>query len=1584
MPAKRTCPRCGTALSSDALEGLCPTCVGRAAFASTDTAEITTETEVELARLKPEEIGDQIGPYKLMEQIGQGGFGTVWVADQERPVRRRVALKIIKLGMDTKEVIARFEQERQALAMMDHPHIAKVLDAGATQWGRPFFVMELVRGIKITDFCDQANLPTAERLALFIQVCNAVQHAHQKGIIHRDLKPSNILVTLHDGVPVPKVIDFGVAKATQQQRLTDLTIYTQFQQMIGTPLYMSPEQAEMSGRDIDTRTDIYSLGVLLYELLTGRTPFDPGELMRKAHDEIRRVIREQDPQTPSMFVRTMAADLRANVALHRQSDPAKLAGFLRGDLDWIVMKALDKDRSRRYETANGLAMDIQRHLASEPVRARPASRLYRFKKLARRNRVAFTAGAIVAIALIVGSGFSTWSFLRAQAALRDLAGTAPEFVARAHELFREEKFDEAIRKVDFAIKLDPARPEYLIAKADLLEASLQFEEGSVVYGKVLALNPTNARAAQHQKLCEELRDEQKRDGALAPQSLSRLIETLASEGRSAAEQLPASRLLGAKSEPFRQLWLERLRVFPASGMPMTERLRLLPNGSFELDLSGLPVSDLSPLAHMPLETLDLSRTYIADVGNLQALAGTRLRKLNLAHTRVKDLAPLKGLPIEWLDISFTAIASLDPLREMPLRVLRARACPIANVAALADAPIEELHVGNATCTSLAPLAGRPLRELILESVPVTDLGPLADTRLEVLDLSAIPIRDLSPLARLPLKKLALRRAPAPVSLRPLAACTKLEDLIASPGSDGFAELRTLPALMRISDSQEEGWPDAPAGEFWKRWEPLNAMIERLRPHLRDGVLPGSFEGDRVRPDRRAIPMAQLNWDDTFDLVLSNAGVDDIEFLRDLPLRELILNGNPVRDLSPLIGMKLRTLGLDKTNVGDLSPLRGMPLEDLTVGDTPVRDLEPLRGMRLQKLGLWKSQVSDLAPLAGMPLEMILLSGLKLRDLSPLRGMPLRIVHLDDCDAVRDLSPLMDCPLLREILLPPRPSDFSVFRRHAAIRYISFSFDYNAMLPAQTVEAFWAGVDAGTDPRAVAQRLAAAYELDDPFTVRARPDGTLEVDLSNRPITDLAPLAGLKIAVLNLDHTRVSDLSPLRSTRLQELSLVGTLVNDLAALAGLPLTHLNIRNTRVSLLEPLRGAPLKTLDAGHTAVRDLAPLAGMPLEAITLEATEVADLSALARCTALDMVNISTTAIHDLEPLRGRKLRGIYLGYSKVSDLSVLAGMPLETVFFDGTDVTNVAPLLQCPTLRHVVLPVGARNVKMLRTLPTLHVISYNYKPGTPEQTAGQFWMEFTVRAALRQTVEGNFAEAETALAEALDAARKAAGAGPPETLPLLGHLAMCRVWRGHYADAAPLFRERIAIRSMSPPSQAQAEDLLDWFYLAEALVAAHDADGYRAMCAEMLSQFQAGMDPITAQALLMICSFAPGSGVSEAEIRALIETSQSAESPHTKAWNWIARGMAEYRAGQYETAGTFLEKNADPSWLSRTALQHVLLALTYQRQNRTAEAHARLALARTAVAAGWPRRNLEPWADEFAAWLLLQEAEALFGLPPQK
>ena len=355
--------------------------------------------------------GTMIGQYKLLQLIGEGGFGAVYLAAQARPVRRQVALKIIKLGMDTRQVIARFEVERQALAMLDHPNIARVLDAGATLTGRPYFVMELVRGVPITEYCDPNNLSTKERLELFILVCNAVQHAHQKGIIHRDIKPSNVMIMLHDGRPVPKVIDFGVAKATNRE-LTDTTLLTDYGQFLGTPEYMSAEQAEMNSLDVDTRTDIYSLGVLLYELLTGRTPFDLRTLCAAGECDIQRVIREQEPRRPSNRVSTLGAEATV-IAGHRHAEARELNRQLRGDLDWIAMRTLEKDRTRRYETANALGLDIRRHLDHEPVQATPPSTFYRVGKFIRRNHVAVTAAGVVAAALVIGLTVATIGFVQA-------------------------------------------------------------------------------------------------------------------------------------------------------------------------------------------------------------------------------------------------------------------------------------------------------------------------------------------------------------------------------------------------------------------------------------------------------------------------------------------------------------------------------------------------------------------------------------------------------------------------------------------------------------------------------------------------------------------------------------------------------------------------------------------------------------------------------------------------------------------------------------------------------------------------------------------------------------------------------------------------------------------------------------------------------------------------------------------------------------------------------------------------------------------------------------------------------------------
>ncbi len=428
------------------------------------------------------------GRYKLLEEIGQGGMGTVWAAEQTTPVRRKVAVKLIKAGMDSRAVLARFEAERQALALMDHPNIAKVLDGGLTDSGRPYFVMEYVKGVPITEYCDATRLSVEERLNLFVQVCSALQHAHQKGIIHRDLKPSNILVAPYDDKPVPKVIDFGLAKAMHQS-LTEKTLYTAHEMVLGTPLYMSPEQAQLNNLDVDTRADIYSLGVLLYELLTGTTPIERKRFKEAAWDEVRRMIREEEPPAPSM--RLSSTDTLPSSATFRHTEPAKLKKLVRGELDWIVMKALEKDRTRRYETANGLARDIQRYLDDEVVEARPPSAGYRFGKFVRRHRAQAMAAGLVFLALLAGIASTTWGLVREARANARLAKS----------LVREQKANTDLSAANVKVKarydlaVDAVKTFHTGVSEDFLLKEEKFKElrnrllksASDFYGKLGAL-----------------------------------------------------------------------------------------------------------------------------------------------------------------------------------------------------------------------------------------------------------------------------------------------------------------------------------------------------------------------------------------------------------------------------------------------------------------------------------------------------------------------------------------------------------------------------------------------------------------------------------------------------------------------------------------------------------------------------------------------------------------------------------------------------------------------------------------------------------------------------------------------------------------------------------------------------------------------------------------------------------------------------------------------------------------------------------------------------------------------------------------
>ena len=545
IQSSQPCPKCGLPRENNPTGAICPRCALQDALALSDEGLEAVLTE------KP---GDRIGRYKLLEKIGEGGCGVVYMAEQTEDVRRRVALKIVKLGMDTRQVLARFEAELQALALMAHPNIAQVLDAGATETGRPYFVMELVRGTRITDYCNQNNLSTRARLDLFIQVCQAIQHAHQKGIIHRDIKPSNILVTTIDGLPVPKVIDFGISKATEQT-LTGKTLFTAFHQFLGTPAYMSPEQAAMSGHDIDTRSDIYTLGVLLYELLTNHLPFETEELLYAGFDEMRRKVREDEPPKPSTRLGTLAVETLTTVARERQSEPPKLLHSVRGDLDWIVMRCLEKDRSRRYASASGLAHDVERHLNSEPVTARPPGKWYRFRKFTQRNRLTFALLTITALVLVLGVVGSTWQAVRAthaeheqtrlrQVAEREgsksrevakfltdmLAGIGPSVAKGRDTKLLREILDKTVERVRIDLKDQPEiEAELLEVISGVMLQLGEFQETAALRREILELK-RKVFGAEHRKLAFR-RKFLGNDNPDVASSLFNLAIALAGQGR---------------------------------------------------------------------------------------------------------------------------------------------------------------------------------------------------------------------------------------------------------------------------------------------------------------------------------------------------------------------------------------------------------------------------------------------------------------------------------------------------------------------------------------------------------------------------------------------------------------------------------------------------------------------------------------------------------------------------------------------------------------------------------------------------------------------------------------------------------------------------------------------------------------------------------------------------------------------------------------------------------------------------------------------------------------------------------------------
>ena len=834
---------------------------------------------------------------------------------------------------------------------------------------------------------------------------------------------------------------------------------------------MSPEQAETTTLDIDTRSDVYSLGVLLYELLTGSTPFGRETIDNNSLETIRRIIKTNEPKRPSTALGTLGAEALRTVAHHRHIEPPRLIGALKRDLDWIVMRAIEKDRNRRYDSASALAADIARHLRAEPVIARPPTIGYRTRRLVMRNKTAFLTTGIVAATLVVATVVSVTQAIRANTALNDLRATAPAFAAQASELANQELFDAAIEKLGYAIRLQPDSAEFHLSRADILQALGRLDDAAKDYRGALAASPGNQRAAANVALCDKLiASPRQADGSPSRESLAKLLAAMSAERRPAAAMMLVAKRIGRENDIALEYWRTRLHSLPnPTDKPITARLTARKDGLLELDLRGTGISDLSPLVGMPLGNLNLSGC--SEVRNIEPLRGMPFVYLSLERTAVTNLAPLATMTtLTSLNLSHTPASDLGPLANLPLSWLQLAHSEARDLTPLSKLPIEYLDLEGARGVgSLAPLANMPLDVLNCAYINVTDFTPLAKLPLRKLWLQGCTVGDLAFLRTLPLETLVLIKAATATNFAVLPNIQTLKEL-ALPNDieklpdtelDAIEKLRKHPALNRLSSRLPEGSVPAAAqtpAAFWSEWDRDISWQRTLR---------------KMAIAARTSRQPDGTWHVT---VWEQPTITDLSIFKGANISLLDISlCSKISDLRPLVGLPLKVLRFPHTKVTDLSPLREMQLEELWIAETPIADLTPLSGLTLRR------------------------------------------IFMDKCKLPLDLTPLASIATLEELILPEHPISIEKLRTLERLRHLGFNYNGKTGKPSRTAAEFWKEWDSFT-------WLPALQGID--FTIAQLPDAITTLIIHDAAFDGLPVLAKSKLTGLDIRKTSVTDLAPL--------------------------------------------------------------------------------------------------------------------------------------------------------------------------------------------------------------------------------------------------------------------------------------------------------------------------------------------------------------------------------------------------------------------------------------------------------------------------